>query len=138
VNRFMRGMQGVQLPGHTILLSRALGLLEGLCIDLQPQRTLLEIVTPILPKRLGSRSQVRWVTQRGKDLIQGYLDMPENITALRQEIRQLQRQKSNHVPILLAAICIIAAAVLDDDPQYLLIVAGGFLAFVGLRSLPNK
>ena len=102
-------MRGVQLPGHTILLSRALGLLEGLCMDLAPDKTLLNIVQPLLNKRIGSREQITWVWQRIQELAGQYLALPDEVGALKTQITGLKHQQIRQEKWLVYTILLIIA-----------------------------
>lgn len=50
---FLRTCDGIVFPRHTVVLVRALGLVEGLCLELDPERTLVDIARSRL-NRLAS------------------------------------------------------------------------------------
>ena len=83
--------------GHAILLSRSLGLVEGLTMELLPEATLLEAVQPVLTKRIGTRSQITWALNQAKQIVSGYLKLPQEVAALRAEIAQHRTMLSRHL-----------------------------------------
>jgi predicted unusual protein kinase regulating ubiquinone biosynthesis (AarF/ABC1/UbiB family) len=66
MDRFLRGLRGVVLPRNTVLLSRATGLLEGVCLTLTPDRNLIALARPHLGRLLAQQplDELRWQVRR--------------------------------------------------------------------------
>lgn len=104
---FLRRMEGIVFPQHTILLSRATGLVEGMCMSLVPGRNLLDLIRPRLG-RIGSwRTRLRLLREELTALWRDYRSLPERI-----EAGFARRQEFPLAPILLALL-LIAALQLD-------------------------
>jgi len=59
INTFLRRMRGIAFPRHTVLLARATGLLESICMDLLPDRNVLDVLRPRIRRFLGPRVMAR-------------------------------------------------------------------------------
>nr|MBA3847716.1 AarF/ABC1/UbiB kinase family protein [Planctomycetota bacterium] len=59
INEFLRRIEGLAFPLHTLLLSRATSLIEGVCMELVPGSNLLDLVRPRLGRLTTLRGQVR-------------------------------------------------------------------------------
>jgi ubiquinone biosynthesis protein len=118
-----RGGGGLAFPRHTILLSRALGLIEGVTGELVPDRGLVELAKPRLA-RLSSpwglaRDWLEDLAQQAKR----FLDLPERVE------RALASQRGPDLLPLVAGVVLVAAVLLPEGPWRL---TAGALAGVAL------
>lgn len=119
---FLRRARGLAFPRHTILLARALGLVEGVCGELDPSRNLLDIVRPRLVRLSTLRGRVDdWLRDAG-DRLRTWLDLPDRIERL------MARPAGNDLTPLVAGIALVAAMLLPDVPWRLAAVAAAGLA----------
>jgi ubiquinone biosynthesis protein len=129
VAAFMRRGSGIAFPRHTILLSRALGLIEGVCGELMPDKPLLELAKPRLQGLLSPTGLAKdWLTDLGQRL-QRFIDLPERVE------RALDRQRGVDLTPLVTGVVLIAAVMLPDSPWRVVatVVAGIALLFALLR-----
>lgn len=125
VASFLRRGGGIAFPRHTILLSRALGLIEGVCGDLVPDQGILVLAKPRLA-RLGSPLGMAkdWLADMGQRL-QAFIDLPERID------RVLARQRGVDLAPLVCGVVLIAAILLPDGPWRLTAAAIAGTALLG-------
>ena len=121
VNRFIRQMKGVQLPGHAILLSRTLGLIEGITIDLL-QTPLIDAVKPSLRKRVYSIQQLGIVFEQGLAVISSYAQLPAQVASINQELAQIRASSPRTMPIVWALLIIAATHIPDNNLRYLALI----------------
>ena len=107
---FLRRGHGIAFPRHTILLSRALGLVEGVCGELVPGRNLTSLAKGRLARLSSPIGLVRdWLSDTGQR-IQRLLEMPERL-----ERALSARTERDHAPVL-AAILLVVAVLLPEGP----------------------
>lgn len=108
INEFLRRIEGLVFPQHTLLLSRATGLIEGLCTQLVPGQGFLDLIKP----RLG---QLTWKVRAQalladvRDTWQRFRRLPDRVDAL---VAAQQRPAPNHTAVV-AALLLIAALLLE-------------------------
>ncbi len=103
VTSFLRRSRGIAFPRHTIILGRALGLIEGITGALVPDQNLLSLAKPRL-LRLGN------LRGRLRDLLAEVTQRWQRLTGLpdRVEAALRARPQQDHLPIV-AGIVLIAA-----------------------------
>ncbi len=112
VGEFLRRMQGgLVFPRHTILLTRALTLAEGICLELNPGVSMLTLVRPRLKRQLSIWKQVRSFAE----------DLGEFWTSLRslpQQVNDALRPKGPDPVLnaLLAAVLLLAVLQVPEGP----------------------
>jgi predicted unusual protein kinase regulating ubiquinone biosynthesis (AarF/ABC1/UbiB family) len=104
IAEFLRRMDGIIFPQHTVLLSRATSLLEGVCMELVPGKNLLDLVRPRLTRLTTVRGQIKNFISEVQALWKTYRRLPDNIEAL-------LAKKPTAFPLLplLSALLLIAA-----------------------------
>lgn len=123
VASFMRRGGGIAFPRHTILLSRALGLIEGVCGELVPDQPLFALAKPRLQRLVSPLGLAQdWLVDLGQRL-QRFIDLPERIE------RVLERQRGVDLTPLVGGVVLIAAILLPDSPWR---IAAAALAGVAL------
>jgi ubiquinone biosynthesis protein len=124
VAEFLRRMEGIVFPQHTVLLSRATGLVEGLCMTLVPGRNLLDLMRPRLARLTSLRAQLTGWWEDLRDTWTSYRGLPERIEAA------LARQPSFPILPLIAALVLIAALQLEAGTARSLAAASASLALL--------
>lgn len=104
VASFLRRMEGLAFPRHTILLSRALGLIEGLIGELVPEDSLLTLARPRLTRLSSVRGRLSDLLAEATDKLKRFAALPERI----EHLLSVQRPGPDFTP-LLAALVLIAA-----------------------------
>ncbi len=101
---FLRRMDGIVFPQHTVLLSRATSLVEGVCMTLIPGKNLLDLVRPRLGKITTVGGQIKHFVAEIKTMYKAYRGLPDKIDAL-------LAKKDAPFPIiaLVSALLLIAA-----------------------------
>ncbi len=107
VGEFLRRMQGIVFPRHTVLLSRATSLIEGNCMALVPGRNLLDLVRPRLARTTSLRARVRMARRELSEVWKQYRALPARIE------QALARDPVLPVAPLLCALLLIAALLLE-------------------------
>jgi ubiquinone biosynthesis protein len=119
VGEFMRRMEGIIFPRHTVLLSRASGILEGVCTELVPGRGMLALLRPHLRSLRSLRARLRELLMEARQAWRNLTNLPETIATA------TPRPADTATRPLLAAILLLAAALAQDlDPTFRLIIAG--------------
>ena len=104
VASFLRRMEGLAFPRHTILLTRALGLVEGLLGELVPEESLLILARPRLARLSSLRGRLRDLLAEASDRLKRFADLPDRI----ERLLSAPRTGPDFTP-LLAALVLIAA-----------------------------
>jgi predicted unusual protein kinase regulating ubiquinone biosynthesis (AarF/ABC1/UbiB family) len=128
ISEFLRRMDGIVFPQHTVLLSRATSLIEGVCMELVPGNNLLDLVRPRLGKLSTLRGQLRNLLADAKETWKAYRGLPEKIDAL-------LARRAVDFPLLpiMGALLLIAALQLDASSERTIAVwITGALVIVGL------
>ena len=128
ISEFLRRMDGIVFPQHTVLLSRATSLIEGVCMELVPGNNLLDLVRPRLGKLSTLRGQLRNLLADAKETWKAYRGLPEKIDAL-------LARRAVDFPLLpiMGALLLIAALQLDASSERTIAVwITGALIIVGL------
>ena len=112
ISEFLRRMDGIVFPQHTVLLSRATSLIEGVCMELVPGNNLLDLVRPRLGKLTTLRGQLRNLLAEAKDIWKAYRGLPEKIDAL-----LAQRKTTFPLMPIMGALFLIAALQLQVDHE---------------------
>ena len=121
---FLRRARGLAFPRHTILLARSLGLIEGVCGELDPSRNIIDLVRQRLLRFSTLRGQIDdWLSVARKRLRE-WLELPELID------RQLSRPVGTDFSPLLAGITLVAAMQLPDGHWRLVAVVAAGIALV--------
>ncbi len=100
---FLRRARGLAFPRHTILLTRALGLVEGLVGELVPDESLLNLAKPRLRRLASPRMLLRDLLRDARDRLQRFAGLPDRI-----EATLATRSGPDFTP-LVAALVLIAA-----------------------------
>jgi predicted unusual protein kinase regulating ubiquinone biosynthesis (AarF/ABC1/UbiB family) len=134
INEFLRQMQGLTFPRHTLMLSRATGLVEGICMDLVPDRNFLDIVRPRLNRFLGPQAQLRWLWEEVQQTWTDLRKLPARVEAL-QDLAEREAKRPRRDPAILAGIVLLAATQIPPGTtqQVALICAGLGLGLSLLR-----
>ena len=122
IGAFISRMQGVVLPQHTIMLARATGLIEGVCMELVPGTNVLELARPRLGKVISPFAEAKRMLSEMREMWRGLRRLPEQIASLRQPA---PRQGP-----LIWGILLIAALQLDHGvwrDTAAIVAAGGLL-----------
>ncbi len=82
INEMLRRSQGIVFPQHTIMISRATSLLEGLCVELVPDTSFLNLVRPRLQKIITPWSQVRRMLDEAREMWHALRILPDRLAAL--------------------------------------------------------
>jgi len=104
VANFLRRMEGLAFPRHTILLTRALGLVEGLIGELVPEESLLILARPRLTRLSSFRGRLRDLLADATDRLKRLADLPDRI----ERMLSAPRASLDFTPVL-AALVLIAA-----------------------------
>ena len=104
IAHFLRRMHGLAFPRHTILLTRALSLIEGLIGELVPEESLLTLARPRLARLSNLRGRLRDLFTDVTEKLKRLADLPERI----ERILSAPRGGPDFTP-LLAALVLIAA-----------------------------
>ncbi len=130
INEFLRRVDGIVFPQHTLMLSRATSLIEGLCMDLVPSANMLDLIRPRLA-RITWHAQVRRVVEELRETWLRLRTLPDRLEAA---VRDRDRGHRQLAPIL-AALLLIAALQLDPGmARTLAATAAGCAALLSLRS----
>ena len=125
---FLRRCQGIAFPRHTILLTRALGLIEGITGDLVPDEGLLAIAKPRLA-RLGSvKGRLTDLARDAGDKLRRLIEFPERVEAL------LSRERGIDQRPLLAAVVLVAATQAPEPWKPWAVGAAGLALLFSLLS----
>ncbi|MBA3684505.1 MAG: AarF/ABC1/UbiB kinase family protein [Planctomycetes bacterium] len=131
INEFLRRVDGIVFPQHTLMLSRATSLIEGLCMDLVPSANVLDLIRPRLAK-VSWRAQVRRVVEEVREVWQRLRSLPDRLEAAVKPPRRAHREL---VPVL-AALLLLAALQLDPSTaRTVAAVAAGCAALCSLGRL---
>lgn len=84
INEVLLQSRGLIFPHHTILLSRAVGMLEGLCAELVPERSMLTLARPVLRRRLTYGMHLRHLLAEIRELKTAIAGIPERLAALKR------------------------------------------------------
>ncbi|GDY13411.1 hypothetical protein LBMAG53_22890 [Planctomycetota bacterium] len=109
VMNFIRRMEGLVLPRHTILLSRGMGLLEGVCTELVPDENFVQLARPRL-RRLFS--PWRTASEAWADLQRFWRDLRALPTRIEDALEA--RTAGPDLTPLLCAVLLVAALQLPD------------------------
>ena len=104
IHEFLRRMDGIVFPQHTVLLSRATSLIEGVCMELVPGSNLLDLVRPRLGRLSTLRGQWRNLMADAREMWKAYRGLPEKIDAL-----AAQRPAPFPLMPIMGALLLIAA-----------------------------
>lgn len=123
VRDFLRRSSGIAFPRHTILLSRALGLIEGLIGELVPDESLLNLAKPRI-MRLGTlRGRLNDLLGDAQAKLKLWINLPQRI-----EAALAPRPGPNWTPLI--AGLVLVAAMQVPDPFRLWAVGGAGLALI--------
>ncbi len=128
IHEFLRRMDGIVFPQHTVLLSRATSLIEGVCMELVPGNNLLDLVRPRLGRLTTLRGQLRNLLAEAKEVWKAYRGLPEKIDAL-----AARRQPDFPLLPIMGALLLIAALQLQpSDGRSAAIVITVGMILIGL------
>ena len=128
INSFMRKMKGLSFPRHTLLLSRASGLIEGLCMELVPERNVLDLIRPRLTKVLNWQTQLGWFAELLKDRFEQWQRIPDHIQSLQQRIDEVA-ERDDGVMLIVWTMAFFGSMLLPEDLRWW-VAAGAALAFI--------
>jgi len=135
INDFLRRVEGLAFPLHTLLLSRATSLIEGLCMGLVAERNIIDLVRARIGalswrarlKQALAEAQAAWVSLR---------TMPERLEAA------VRDRPAPRWPLPIAACLLLIAAlsaaqltVADSTERAALMIAAAALGVVVLGTL---
>ncbi len=129
MGEFLRRVDGLVFPDHTVLLSRATGLIEGVCTTLVPGEGLLNLVKPHLKGLASVRLQLRLWRDELLATWRAYRDLPQRLDSL------LNRPQSGFpITTVLAALLLLAAMQIPHETwRAIAVAAAGLALLVGLR-----
>ena len=105
---FLRRVRGLVFPRHTMLLGRATGLVEGVCMELVPGVNLLDLVKPRVKRITGLKMRLRHILDEAKEFYLGLRSLPDKVAAL-------AGGKPQSLTPLLAAVLLLAALQLEPS-----------------------
>ena len=122
---FLSNCKGLVFPRHTVVLSRGLGLVEGLCMDLMPGRNLLDLAK-------GRLSDLASPWAIAKDALAEWGTWLTDVRRLpgRIEAALAPRAETIGLPAILCAILLLAALQLDPGPARTAAAVGACLALL--------
>lgn len=127
VSAFLRRARGLAFPRHTILLTRALGLLEGVCGELDPERNLIDIVRPRLRLLTTARGRLEDLLAEGRQRLTRWLELPERLERIE---RQLGRPAQVDLSPVIAGLALVAALLLPPGTWRLVAAIAAGLGLV--------
>lgn len=134
INEFLRRIDGVVFPMHTLLLSRATGLIEGLCTQLVPGSSFLDLVKPRLAKASWT-NQVEAALAGLRETWNRWRRLPDRLEESLEQIRQGQQTAGS--PLALVCAVLLVGALLLEPGAGRIIVAiaagGGLIAALLMR-----
>ncbi len=71
----------LQVPNLFILAGRAVGMLNGLCSELDPDANIIELAQPYAKKYAGKRAGLKELFSRGKEILSALLSLPEAVSS---------------------------------------------------------
>ncbi|MCK6487039.1 MAG: AarF/ABC1/UbiB kinase family protein [Planctomycetes bacterium] len=126
---FLRNCRGIVFPRHTVVLVRALGLVEGLCLELDPERTLVDIARPRLARLASPLALASDAFAELRAFWNRLRQVPDRIDEL-----VAQRPAGVGLGAVLAAILLLAALQLEPGTARTIAVAvAGLGVLLGLR-----
>ncbi len=123
VQDFLRRSRGIAFPRHTILLSRALGLVEGLVGELVPEDSLLNLAKPRIVALGTLRSQLRDLLGATQAKLRRWIDLPQRI-----EAALAPRPGPDWTPLIAGLVLVAAMQVADPFRPWA--VGGAGLALI--------
>ncbi len=129
MDRFLRNLRGVVLPRNTVLLSRATGLLEGVCVSLVPDRNLIALARPELTRLVLRQpvDELHWQWRRFRRRVERWWDLPERVDRL-VAVPPAPVRAAAPWPWIAAAVLLVAAAWAPDPTGRLLCATGAAIA----------
>ncbi|TVR15366.1 MAG: AarF/ABC1/UbiB kinase family protein [Planctomycetota bacterium] len=124
INTFIRRMQGLTFPRHTLLLSRATALIEGLCMELLPDRNILAIIKPRLSRFLTWQTRLRWLRATFMDEVQRWRLVPDRLQSIDQGLSRLLSARSQAMTVVIAVVLLTAAVLYEVVGPWPSILAG--------------
>ena len=112
IAEFLRRMDGIIFPQHTVLLSRATSLLEGVCMELVPGINMLDLIRPRLSRLTTIHGQIKNFIEDLQSMWKAYRRLPDHVNAL-------LAKKEPTFPLLpiLSALLLIAALQLTPSTE---------------------
>jgi len=129
IAEFLRRMEGIVFPQHTLLLFRATSLIEGDCMELVPGVNILDLVRPRL-NTIGWRAQAMRLVDEVKETWAALRTLPDRL-----EAAQHRRDDAGRGTVaVVAAILLLAALQMEDGTgRTVACVCAGIAVVVGLR-----
>ena len=110
VSAFLRRGHGIAFPRHAILLSRALGLIEGVCGDLVPERNITDLAKKRMSRLITPFGMARdWLSDL-REKLHRFLELPDLV-----EKALVSRAGPDLAPVV-AGVVLVAAVLLPDGP----------------------
>jgi len=131
VNEILLQSPGVIFPQHTIMLSRATSMLEGLCAELVPEVSLISLARPLLQKRMTPWLKLRYLLQEAREMWSMLGALPSHLSSL--------VRPPDHRPVQAIIISAALIGALLLPPGHLRVVAAilaGLAALWMLRRPP--
>ena len=129
VSAFLRRCSGIAFPRHTILLTRALGLIEGQVGDLVPDRNLLTLAKPRLARLSSWRQQASDILSDLRDRVQRLAGLPERI----EKLLAADRPGPDWTPLIAGLVLVAAMQAPEEVRMWAVGAAGLALVFSLLR-----
>jgi predicted unusual protein kinase regulating ubiquinone biosynthesis (AarF/ABC1/UbiB family) len=129
INQFLRRMEGIVFPQHTLMLSRATSLIEGQCMELVPGVNIIDLIRPRL-ERIGWRQRLERLAEEVRETWQELRALPDRMEAA------LAARPAGGVGngAVVAAVLLLAALQLPEGPwRIAAIAATGLAVLAGLR-----
>lgn len=134
IGEFMRRMDGIVFPRHTVLLSRASGIIEGVCTGLVPGKGMIALLRPHLTSLLPVRARLRQLLGEVRQAWRHLTDLPATIAAA-----TASTPSTTLMPVV-TAVLLLAAVMADQVHPTLRLVAGcaaGLGLILSLRKQPR-
>jgi len=129
IAEFLRRMEGIVFPQHTLLLFRATSLIEGICMELVPGVNILDLVRPRL-RTIGWRAQIERLVEEVKETWTALRTLPDRLDATLAK----RDDAGRGTVAIVAAILLLAAQQLDPGTGRTVASAcAGLAVLIGLR-----
>ena len=105
---FLRNARGIVFARHVVVVSRGLGLVEGLCAELVPERNFLALATPTLKRIAGPRYALHMLREEAQRIWSDFRSIPRRLDELAG-----RRDPPFPTGAFLAGLALLAALQLD-------------------------
>ncbi|MBA2480036.1 MAG: AarF/ABC1/UbiB kinase family protein [Planctomycetes bacterium] len=128
INDMLRRSRGIVFPQHTIMLSRAISLMEGLCMELVPATSFLSLVRSRLQTVITPTMQIERLVEEAAQTWKSLRTLPERLVAA-----AAQRSAFPSAAIVSGCVLIAALQLGTGWPQVIAVAAAGIAMLASLR-----